>query len=641
MGSGGAFQPPPGSPGYPAETEPNNIQSQANPLPAGAKGFTASIHPIGDIDLFAFEVTTPGTSVSISTSDGMGGCPAGAHTYVRVFNAAGTVLAFDAGGNGCVSFTAANTPALVGLPAGNYFVHVESALLAAIPFYVIDIRVSAPSCGDSIVQVGAGEQCDHGASNGAPGDGCSATCQLESGTYVNETEPNNTQASANDIGGAAGAVGQISPAGDADWYTVHVTVPGSSISAEIGDGFGGCPLNFNSRLSLYNPAGTLLASDTAGGVSPCSKISPLARPAASNLPVGLYGLKVERVSSLTQEYYVLKVMVTPPGCGDGILPEGNKQCDPGPGTSNPGCSSTCQLTGDFIPETEPNDTQALANPLGTHAGFIASIKPAGDLDYFSFDVPGPSSLVFIQTSDGLGGCPSGFSSVLHLYDPAGNLLATDSNGAAIGGCSKISPMLYAQATNLAAGTYRTRVESGGGNSTQWQYVVTIAVAQPGCGDGIVEAGEQCDDGPGNGAPGDGCSATCQAIPPWETEPNSSLATATPQWPGFSTWKGSIRVIGDHDYFTFTLATAGKVTLVTHDVDTPTTCTSDTKIYLDDPSGNQLAVDDDSGPGPGDPLGGKCSRISNYAAPAGTYYVWVQRYGDTKIIPRYQLDLNVQ
>jgi len=39
--------------------------------------------------------------------------------------------------------------------------------------------------------------------------------------------------------------------------------------------------------------------------------------------------------------------------------------------------------------------------------------------------------------------------------------------------------------------------------------------QPFCGNGIVEAGEQCDDG--NIANGDGCSATCQSeVPPSET-----------------------------------------------------------------------------------------------------------------------------
>ena len=77
-GTGGSFQPPLGTADYPAEQEPNDIKSQANPLQAGTKGFTASLYPLGDIDVFEFTVTVPGTSVSVTTSDGMGGCPAGA-----------------------------------------------------------------------------------------------------------------------------------------------------------------------------------------------------------------------------------------------------------------------------------------------------------------------------------------------------------------------------------------------------------------------------------------------------------------------------------------------------------------------------------------------------------------------------------
>jgi cysteine-rich repeat protein len=39
--------------------------------------------------------------------------------------------------------------------------------------------------------------------------------------------------------------------------------------------------------------------------------------------------------------------------------------------------------------------------------------------------------------------------------------------------------------------------------------VTLPPAPPGCGNGIVEQGEQCDDGAANGQPGDCCTATCQ------------------------------------------------------------------------------------------------------------------------------------
>jgi cysteine-rich repeat protein len=631
--------PPQGTAAYPAEVEPNNIPSEANPLQAGTKGFTASIWPLGDVDDFSFKVTVGGSSVTVKTSDGMGGCPAGAHTYVRITDSMSNVLVSDDGTSGCASFNASNAPSLVGLPVGTYYVHIEDPDLAIIPFYIVDIDVQAPNCGDGVVQVSAGEQCDHGGTNGTPGDGCSATCQILSGSYVNETEPNNTQATGNSVDGHAGAVGELNPAGDVDFYTVHVNVAGSSITAQIGDGFGGCPLGFDSQLTLFSPSMTKLVSDQSSGVPPCSKIAPAQYAAAANLPVGKYTLKVERLSGTIQPYYVLQVTVAPPGCGDGVI-EAGEQCDPGQ-VMNPLCSATCQFTSDYIPETEPNDTQALANPLGTHKGFIGAIKPVGDLDYFSFTVPGPNSLVTLQTSDGIGGCPPNFDSVLRFYDPNGNQLVIDDNGAGVGLCSKISPAQYPQALNLAAGTYEARVEFKGNNTAYPQYVLTINVGQPGCGDGVVEAGEQCDDGPNNGTPGDGCSATCTTLAPWEIEPNTDTAHATPQWPGFSTWKASINPVGDHDYFTFTTTSTATVTLTTHDVDTPTVCTSDTVLYLLDHTGTQIGFDDDSGPGPGDPSAGQCSQIVMPGVQAGTYYAWVQRFSDTKVIPKYQLDLMVQ
>jgi cysteine-rich repeat protein len=641
-GTGGSFQPPVGTADYPAEHEPNDIVVQANVLQPGTKGFTASIHPLGDIDIFEMDVTANGSSLAVATSDGMGGCPAGAQLYTRVFDAGGNVLAFSNGSSGCASFDAANTPTLFGLPVGKYYVHIENTALTWVPFYIVDLGVFAPFCGDGTVQVGIGEQCDHGAGNGSATDGCDATCQIESTPpYVDETEPNNTQATANSLDGYAGAVGEIKPAGDVDWYSVTVTTAGSSIGAEISDGFGNCPGGFDSKLSLYGPTGTLIVSDHGSGVAPCSRIAPQIYTQATNLPAGKYALSVSRITSSIQPWYVLRVGVSPQGCGDGVLPEGSKQCDPGPGVQNPGCSATCQLTGDFIPETEPdNNMPATANPLGTHAGFIASIQPAGDVDSFSFQVPGPSSLVTLRTSDGIGGCPKGFASVLTLIDPNGNPLATATNGG-VGTCSLISPQNNPAAMNLAGGTYQALVNFKGNATAFWEYVVTISVAQPSCGDSIVETGEQCDDGPANGTAGDGCDAACQSIPPWEIRPNNSIATATPEWSGFSTWMGRITPAGDHGYFSFTLATAGTVTLTTHDVNQPAHCSSDTVLHLDDPSGHELAMNDDSGPGPGDPPGGQCSKISALPLAAGTYYAWVQRYGDGKVIPSYQLDLLVQ
>src|SRR5262249_9040174 len=154
----------------PSETEPNNTVPTANPLQPGTKGFTASLWPLGDIDVFKFDVTVPGSRVAVATSDGMGGGPKGAHTYVRVFDKSLVVLAVDRGANGCASLSQANSPALLSVAAGTYYVHVENAGAAPIPFYILDISVTPPSCGDGFVQISSGEQCDHGAANGATGD---------------------------------------------------------------------------------------------------------------------------------------------------------------------------------------------------------------------------------------------------------------------------------------------------------------------------------------------------------------------------------------------------------------------------------------------------------------------------------------
>jgi cysteine-rich repeat protein len=633
---------PMGTADYPAETEQNDLKSTADVLGPATKGFTAAIWPQGDIDIFTFDITVPESTVAIKTSDGMGGCPAGAKTFLRVFDANGGVLATDAGAAGCADLTPANTASLASLSPGKYYVRVESANLSAIPLYVIDIKVSSPGCGDGIPQLPSGEQCDDG--NSASGDGCSATCQIESGTYLDELEPNDAQATGNLLDGYAGAVAAINPMADVDWYTFNITVPGSSVTAEVGDALvgtpnGGCPGNFDSKIYLYDAQQTLLASDDDNGAGSCSKIWPGGMAAASNLPAGLYAIKVEEFGNdKAQDYYVLKLKVSPPGCGDGVVQLG-EQCDDSNAVSGDGCSATCQFEQSYVTETEPNDTQSAANPLPAAVdGFIASINPIGDNDYFSFDVTVPNSTVTIRTSDGASACPVGFDSELSLYDPQMTQIAHNDDANSSTKCSLIAPSTAMGATNLAVGTYAVRVNRYSNNGTQAQYVVSIKVNPPGCGDGVKQAGEQCDDN--NDVAGDGCSPTCMAEAPYEIEPNNTYLTATPPWPSFSTWKGSISPVGDRDYYQFTLATVASPTLVTHDPDSPTTCGFDTVIHLLDGNGMQIVQDDEGGPG-------GCSKIDPTThpqvkdLPAGTYYVWVQRYNDSMTIPLYQLDLTIQ
>ncbi|MEP7124047.1 MAG: DUF4215 domain-containing protein [Byssovorax sp.] len=628
-GTGGApFMPPLGTAEYPAETEQNNIKSSANVLQVGTKGFTGSLHPIGDVDVFEVDVKVGGSQLRAEIGDGMGGCPAGATTYMRVFDKNGMLLASDkaSGVGSCSLLLPSMNSGLQGLAVGQYYVQVENLTIVPLPFYVVDIKLTPPSCGDTIVQFPAGEQCDDGGN--VAGDGCSPTCQLE-GLFGNEVEPNNTPVTANPIGANNGMVAAIGANGDQDYFSFVVTVPGSSVALTIDDGLGKCPAGFDSKMYLYDAANNEIANDDEGGDASCSAILPAVYPAVASLPIGTYYVRVEDFGNNgTTPFYVLGIKLQPPACGDGILQLG-EQCDDGNLVAGDGCSPTCGLEGNFLTETEPNDTQLTANPLGGADGFSAAISPIGDQDYFSFDVVTPGSSVFIQVTDGVSGCPNGFDSKLTLFNPVGALIGTADDGGAAK-CSLMSPPNTPATANMAIGKYKVRVEYNGNGVQVPSYVVKIKVVAPGCGDGVIQAAtEQCDDG--NTTAGDGCDATCQAEAPYEIEPNGSIATATPQWPGFTKWIGTIGP-PDRDYYAFTLAAPGSATLTTHTVNNAATCPGDTVMHLDNPAGVELNVNDDGGVFP-------CSSLTQ-ALPAGTFYVWVQGYMDTKQIGKYQLDLTV-
>ena len=628
-GTGGApFMEPVGTADYPTETEQNNLKSSANLVAPATKGFTAALHPVGDVDVFEIDVTQGGSQLRAEISDGMGSCPVGATTYLRVFAKNGALLASDndSGAGSCSLLLPASNPSLQGLAVGQYFVQVENLTVKPIDKYVVDIKLTPPSCGDSIVQFAGGEQCDDGAT--VAGDGCSPTCQLE-GLYANEVEPNNAPATANPVGANSGFVASIGASGDQDYFSFVVTVPGSSVSLTVDDGLGACPAGFDSMMYLYDAANNEIANDDESGPNSCSAILPSMYPAAASLAVGTYYVKVEDFGNNgTTPFYVLGIKLKAPACGDGILQIG-EQCDDGNVVSGDGCSATCGLEGNFISETEPNDTQATANALGGADGFTASITPIGDQDYFSFNVVTPGSSVFLQVSDGLNGCPNGFDSKLTLFSPIGALLTTADDGGTAK-CSLLSPATNPAAANMAVGTYKVRVEYNGNTVSIPSYVLKIKVVPPGCGDGVVQSpGEQCDDG--NVTPGDGCDATCHAEAPYEIEPNDTKATATPQWPGFNKWLGTIGP-PDHDYYSFTLAAPGTVTLTVHSVNNAATCPGDTLLHLLDSNGVQLFQDDDGGVFP-------CSSLAK-PLPAGTFYTWVQGYQDNKPIGAYQLDLTV-
>jgi cysteine-rich repeat protein len=157
-----------------------------------------------------------------------------------------------------------------------------------------------------------------------------------------------------------------------------------------------------------------------------------------------------------------------------------------------------------------------------------------------------------------------------------------------------------------------------------------------CGDGFVVVGvEECDDG--NTAVGDGCNSVCQIeTAVTEIEANDTFAQADASALQITdlhtTISGAIAVVGDKDYFRFTLAADSVVRFETFDGTGANCTTIATAIRLYNAAQVQLYVDTTSG------IGSCSALVTNLAA--GTYYVQVERSGNSGTIAAYRLETTV-
>lgn len=154
----------------------------------------------------------------------------------------------------------------------------------------------AIACGDA--HTDGTEACDDG--NTKSGDGCSASCTVES----KETEPNNTAAQANTW--AQPWVATIGSASDIDIVKVTVTKAGTTLSAAVGDlGDGACDLDkIDSWLELWGTDGdTVLAADDNDGDGKCSSLSK------TGLAPGTYYLVVSAAPGASPATFAYKLGV--------------------------------------------------------------------------------------------------------------------------------------------------------------------------------------------------------------------------------------------------------------------------------------------------------------------------------------------
>jgi cysteine-rich repeat protein len=205
---------------------------------------------------------------------------------------------------------------------------------------------------------------------------------------------------------------------------------------------------------------------------------------------------------------------TPGACGDGFLNAG-EQCDDGNIVGGDGCSPSCRIVenGDFSGGASPwifysngvteydasggeavlainevgSNTQVYQKDLHLEGSTAYRVRFRGTHDDGGSVKVSVRKHITPYTSYGLAGTTLALTGTYQDYD----IPFTTTAGA------KTDARLMFQVGSLASGgTYR------------FDEIVIERVVEPGgCGDGTVDAGEQCDDG--NTTSGDGCSSTCE------------------------------------------------------------------------------------------------------------------------------------
>jgi hypothetical protein len=273
---------------------------------------------------------------------------------------------------------------------------------------------------------------------------------IEANACIRETEPNNTPATANNFGAAAfGIEGSITPAGDADFYSLGTPASGSRVFALV-DSVASNTTDLDMRVTTTTDTleyDDLNADALFGTLGPTIGGTPV--PAGA----GSVFLRVDHNSSGSiAEPYRLYYAIQPPGAN-----------------ALPSCAS---VTTSATSESEPNNTSGQANSAANNyfSGSLAGPAPSTDLDVFSFSASA-GQLVFLS----LDGDPcrdnTPINGKLELLDTNGSTVliavndggSTSSTASGAGSLTATTPTSPAESLVFrvsVTGTYFARVSIG-------------------------------------------------------------------------------------------------------------------------------------------------------------------------------------
>ena len=253
----------------------------------------------------------------------------------------------------------------------------------------------------------------------------------------NETEPNDSIATANDFAAIAvdGRVNAaIGVAGDSDYFAI--TIPAGTTALYVTTFSGGVDTicaNANTTLSLISSDGTtaLAINTDISATQRCSHISYVPAP-------GTYFIKVNGNSSTAVFSYVLAVRRE-------LLPADTPETEPN--------DDGTPAIGDGMGTFEGNDFSA-ANANGPYAAdtvIAAALNPVGDEDVFAIRNAGATPAeVYLETfNGGFGACTNGLDTQIRIRDAAGTVLAFDDDASTGRFCSFL-PYVIPPATTVYA-----------------------------------------------------------------------------------------------------------------------------------------------------------------------------------------------